>query len=67
MAGDVLHDWHGTQPHERDGHGVGTHAVARGSGRGAGRAENGRVKAARRSSFTKSLFASTVTASFVCG
>src|SRR5438309_1603059 len=39
LARDVLHHGDGTLAHERDGHGLGADAVARGAGRGPGGTE----------------------------
>jgi hypothetical protein len=43
MAGDVLHDGDGALTEERDGHGMGAHAVARDVARDVGGAEEGRT------------------------
>src|SRR5262245_55596753 len=42
MARDVLRDWDGAQPDQRDRHRVGTHAVARDAAGGVGCVEEGR-------------------------
>ena len=45
LAGDLLHERDGALDHERDRVGVGADAMARGPGRGAGRAEESGVNA----------------------